>query len=202
MVDHSEGYEAVAAEFAALRERQQVGARVIREWAATLPTGAQVLDVGCGSGAPVAAALATAGCRVWGVDASPTLATRFAARFPDFQVVCEDAVTSDLFGRSFDAVVVIGVVFLLPPERQRQLLQRVAAALVPGGRLLCSAPEPVAEWHDALTGRPSVSLGLAEYTRLLAACGLTVEGTQVDEGENHYLDARHSAAPDQRIIVT
>jgi hypothetical protein len=41
------------------------------------------------------------------------------------------------------------------------------------------------EWSDAMTGRPSQSLGAHTYEQLLRDAGLTwVAGAQ-DEGENH-----------------
>src|SRR6267142_2695977 len=54
--DLSNGYEAVAAEFLAGRGRapsSAVGARPVRDWARTLPSGAAVIDLGCGSGLPI-----------------------------------------------------------------------------------------------------------------------------------------------------
>jgi 2-polyprenyl-3-methyl-5-hydroxy-6-metoxy-1,4-benzoquinol methylase len=40
---------------------------------AALPTAATILDMGCGSGSPVARYMAQRGFRVTGVDSSPTL---------------------------------------------------------------------------------------------------------------------------------
>ncbi len=48
-----------------------------------LPTGARVLDLGCGGGAPVAANMARCGLRITGVDASPTLISLRRERMPD-----------------------------------------------------------------------------------------------------------------------
>jgi hypothetical protein len=79
--------------------------------------------------------------------------------------------------------------FLLSPEDQHGLIQRIAGVLVPGGRLLFTAvPEPMV-WNDAMTGLESRSLGGEEYRRLLSAAGFTVEREYEDEGQNHYFDA-------------
>ncbi len=190
MVDRSAGYEAVAATFAVAREQRAIGANVIAEWAAALPAAANVLDLGCGSGVPVTRALAEAGCTVWGVDASPTLTRAFAERFPQFQIACADVVDHDFFGRTFDGVVAIGLVFLLEAREQDTVLRRAARALAPGGRLLFTAPHEAVTWPDVLTGRTSVSLGAVAYERVLKACGVEVVATHRDDGDNHYYDGR------------
>ena len=80
--------------------------------------------------------------------------------------------------------------FLLSPDDQRHLIQRIADILVPGGRLLfTSCAEPLV-WNDAMTGLESRSLGAEEYRRQLSAVGLSVTGEYEDEGQNHYYDVR------------
>jgi SAM-dependent methyltransferase len=79
--------------------------------------------------------------------------------------------------------------FLLSPEDQRRLIQRVAEILAPGGRLLFTSPAEPVEWNDAMTGLESRSLGAAEYRRLLSATDLRVNSEFEDEGQNYYFDA-------------
>jgi hypothetical protein len=45
-------------------------------------------------------------------------------------------------------------------------------------------------WRDAMTGRPSVSLGQEAYQKALEAEGMSLVGTYSDEGENHYYSAK------------
>ena len=47
-----------------------------------LPRSAHVLDIGCGSGEPIARYLIDQGCSVTGVDSSPEMIGMFAANFP------------------------------------------------------------------------------------------------------------------------
>ena len=42
-------------------------------FAATQPSGSRVLDIGCGTGVPVARTLAKAGMKVTGLDVSPVM---------------------------------------------------------------------------------------------------------------------------------
>jgi len=188
--DPSNGWDAIADRFIAARS--DIGADVVRDWARSLPGGA-VVDVGCGAGLPVSATLIDAGLQVFGIDASPRLAAAFRQRFPMARIACEAAEESGFFGRRFDGAVAIGLLFLLPAESQRAVIGRVASALNPGGRFLFSAPRQRCAWTDMLTGRPSRSLGLGAYTRILGAAGMRIVATQVDEGENHYIDAARVA---------
>jgi SAM-dependent methyltransferase len=184
--DRSNGYEAVAAELIAGRDRSTIGVVTVREWARLLPAGASVLDLGCGHGVPISAALMNDGCTVCGIDASPSLIAEFRSRFPRAEAACEPVEDSSFFGRTFDGIVAVGLMFLLSAGAQRELVRRVAMALKPGGRFLFTAPTQCATWVDILTGLPSLSLGAEEYERLLSDAGLLLVNEYVDEGENHY----------------
>jgi 2-polyprenyl-3-methyl-5-hydroxy-6-metoxy-1,4-benzoquinol methylase len=186
--DPTGGYEARAAELVRRRD-PRIGVAVVRGWARALPAGAAILDLGCGDGVPIAAALLAEGFAVHGIDAAPTLVAGFRRRFPSAPVACERVEESTLFGRTFDGVLAIGLVFLLAPDAQRALIGRIAGALGSGGRLLFTAPVEAATWRDALTGRSLCSIGDAAYRAALAAAGLAIVGEPVDEGGNHHYDA-------------
>lgn len=188
--DPSHGYEAAAAEFMVRRARSEIGVATVREWARPLPPGTPILDLGCGSGTPIAAALMDDGFVVYGVDASPTLTAAFRSRLPHAHAACERVEESRFFGRTFDGVLAVGLLFLLAADVQRHLIGRVAAALNPGGRFLFASPAEACTWTDVLTGRRSQSLGADAYEAALSGAGLTLVGEYVDEGGNHYYDAR------------
>lgn len=96
--------------------------------------------------------LARAGLAVSGIDPSPTLLAAFRHALPDAPAACEAAEDSGYFGRHFDGAVAVGLLFLLPPVTQAAVIDRVAAALRPGGRFLFSAPRIACRWSDTLTG--------------------------------------------------
>jgi cyclopropane fatty-acyl-phospholipid synthase-like methyltransferase len=187
--DPSNGYEAVAAEFIARREQSEIGVATVRKWARSLKPGASILDLGCGHGAPISAALLADGFEIYGVDSSPTLTAMFRNRFPRAHVACEAVEDSSFFGRQFDGVIAVGLMFLLNEDVQKKLIRRVAQILNPHGRFLFSAPAQACTWTDVLTRHQSLSLGARVYADLLANAGLTLLGEYLDEGDNHYYDS-------------
>ena len=191
--DPSRGWDAVASAFIAHRSLT-TGVGVVSAWAARRPSGGTVLDVGCGFGEPNGRALLDAGLEVFGVDASPRLVDECRRRCPGMTVRCAAVEDDDLFGRRFDGIVAVGLVFLLDEAVQRRLLSKAAAALAREGSFLFSAPWQTCCWEDALTGQPSRSLGRRAYVEHLAPCGLDLSGEVTDEGGNHYFEfARRSA---------
>jgi len=187
-IDRSEGWEASAAQFMAART--SIGQSLVRTWARNaLPARGSIVDVGCGSGFPIAEALVEDQFQVFGIDASPTLIAEFRRNLPQAKAVCEAAQESAFFQRRFDAAVSIGFLFLLDQEDQSMVLRRVAEALVPGGRALFSAPLKRCDWEDSITGRRSRSLGDQEYEKLLNLYGLDLVTCHVDEGKNNYFEA-------------
>ena len=198
MIDRSNGYEGVAREFLARRGSARstgVGVNAVRQWARALPHRAAVIDLGCGPGFPITEVLVAEGLNVFAVDAAPSLVEAFRRNLPNTPVACEAIQDSTFFDRTFDGVLAWGLIFLLSPDDQRRLIQRIGDILVPGGRLLfTSCAEPLV-WKDAMTGLESRSLGAEEYRGQLLAAGLSVTGEYEDEGQNHYYDVRKAERP-------
>ena len=117
------------------------------------------------------------------------LVTACQRNLPGTPILCEAVQESRFFDRTFDAVLAIGLIFLLKAEDQYRLIERFAELLVPGGRLLFTASAKPAVWNDAMTGFESISLGAAQYRKLLGDAGLSVANEYEDVGENHYFDA-------------
>lgn len=187
--DPSHGYDAAAAAFLAARS-PTIGVATLHHWAEALPAHASVLDLGCGNGVPLTALLVASGFDVLAIDPSPTLVAAFRSRFPAVPIACEAAEDSPFFHRTFHAVVAWGVLFLLSPDTQAEVIRKVATALRPGGHFLFTAPAAPCQWVDAITGQTSVSLGAEAYRTLLTGAGLCLHGEAEDEGENHYFFAR------------
>jgi SAM-dependent methyltransferase len=196
-MDRSNGYEGVAVEFLARRGNGRstgIGVKEVRTWARTLPAGAAVIDLGCGPGSPITEVLVAEGLQPFGIDAAPSFVRAFRRNLPNTPVACEAVQDSRFFDRTFDAVLAWGLVFLLSPEHQSRLIERVASILVPGGRFLFTSPAEPVVWNDGMTDLESRSLGAAEYRRQLHAVGLFVSSEYEDEGQNHYYDALKQGA--------
>ena len=190
-MDQSSGYEAVSGEFLARRGRAPsigIGVKEVRSWARALPRGSSVIDLGCGPGFPITSVLVDEGLHVFGVDAAPSHVAAFQRNLPGTPIICEAVQESRLFGRTFDAALAWGLIFLLQTADQHRLIQRLAEILVPGGRLLFTSPAKPVVWNDAMTGLESLSLGAEQYKKLLGGVGISVANEYEDEGENHYFD--------------
>jgi len=187
--DSASAYEAHAHAILQGRDASMIGSQVVEQWARALPQGAEVLELACGGGYPITRVLHAAGLKLWAVDSSPTLLAEFERRFPSVQVQCARVQDSDFFGRTYDAVIAEGLLFLLPEHDQLALIERVAKVLVPGGRFLFTAPIEIGSWTDLNTGMACQSLGQARYEACLNAAGFRVLGTVVDKGGNNHYEA-------------
>jgi len=127
-MDRSNGYEAVSGEFLARRGNSRtraiaIGVKEVRKWAKALPHASCVIDLGCGPGFPITVVLVEEGLQVFGVDASPSFVAAFQRNLPGTPIVCESVLESRLFNRTFDAVLSIGLMFLLKAEEQHRDLE-------------------------------------------------------------------------------
>jgi ubiquinone/menaquinone biosynthesis C-methylase UbiE len=162
----------------------------IDDLVARLGTGSRVLDVGCGSGVPVARALTAAGHHVVGVDISEVQISRARELVPEAEFVNADAMSLDFPAESFDAVVSLYALIHLPLDEQQQLLARIATWLRPGGCFLCTTG------HTAWTGTEDNWLeggalmwwshsDTATYRTWLAEAGLAIDSEAfVPEGSS------------------
>lgn len=187
-IDPSRGYDALAEKFIA--NRSDIGARLVHEWAREhVPRGGAILDVGCGNGVPITIGLINQGLDVHAADASARMLVEFRARFPGIPTVQETVESGEFFAREFDAVIAVGVIFLLEEEAQRRAIANLARAIRPGGRLLFGAPWQTGEWNDNLTQQRSVSLGRDGYISAIERAGLAFVACHIDEGNNNHYEA-------------
>jgi 2-polyprenyl-3-methyl-5-hydroxy-6-metoxy-1,4-benzoquinol methylase len=187
--DKSNGYEKVAKLFISERD-SLTGVSTVCQWSRTLVRGSSILDLGCGHGVPISQALIEDGFTVYGVDASASLMESFRRRFPGAHAECSAFEDSAFFRRKFDAVVAVGLMFLLQPDVQCLLIRKVKQALNSNGQFLFTSPKEKCIWQDILTQRESVSLGAQCYREVLQAEGLILVEEMSDEGNNHYYSVR------------
>jgi SAM-dependent methyltransferase len=128
-----QGYDALSARYDDAYEGETKYGDWLVEILARLGARRQVLDLGCGSGVPVAATLSDAGHQVTGVDLSGVQVERARGRVPGATFVQADATRLELPAASLDAVLSFYALIHIPVDEQRQLLQRIAEWLRPGG---------------------------------------------------------------------
>lgn len=142
---------------------------------ACLPPGAMVLDLGCGSGMPVAFHLAQHGLRVTGVDTSPTLITLCRQRMPEHKWIVA-AMQALALPQRFDGLLSWDSFFHLTPDHQRTMFTVFAAHAAPGALLLFNTGPTQGEILGDYQGEPlyHASLDPAEYQRLLDQAGFAL----------------------------
>ena len=153
-------------------------------FASLLPPGGTVLDIGCGSGEPIAGDLIERGFKVTGVDSSPSMIALCRSRFPGQEWIAADMRRLDL-GRRFDGILLWHSSFHLTPVDQRALFPRLAAHADPSAVLMFTSGEDagvrIGEWQ----GEPlyHASLAPADYEALLAQSGFEVVERRLHDAE-------------------
>ncbi len=97
-------YERFARAFDRDRGRELMERGHLDAMLARLPARPRVLDLGCGSGEPIARHLIEQGCKMTGVDAAPAMIALCRERFPDERWLVADMRSLDL-GRRFEVVL-------------------------------------------------------------------------------------------------
>lgn len=168
-------YERNAERFDAERAKVLFERKWLERFAALMPEGGRVLDVGCGSGEPIARYFIERGLDLTGVDAAAAMLAIARARYPDARWVHADMRALDL-GEAFDGVIGWHSFFHLTPDEQPPVLARFAAHLKPGGALMLTVG-PEAGEVTGTVGDDTVyhaSLSPQEYARILGSLGIDV----------------------------
>jgi SAM-dependent methyltransferase len=160
--------------------------RLERSWLdrllAEVASGGTILDLGCGTGAPIAQHLVTQGYRVFGVDSSPSMIAMCRARLPTHEWVVADMRTLDL-GRRFAGILAWDSFFHLKVGDQRPMFERFARHAASGAPLMFTSGPREGEAIGSYQGEPlyHASLDPREYRSLLAANGFTVRAYVPDD---------------------
>lgn len=140
-----------------------------------IPSGAKILDVGCGTGEPIAQFLIAQGCELIGIDASEKMIDLCKQRFPNGTWLLADMRTLKL-QEKFHAVIAWHSLFHLPHEDQRTTLKLLAAMVEKNGLLIFTSGEEHGEvWSD--NGGHDLyhaSLSSAEYAQILFNCDFEI----------------------------
>jgi SAM-dependent methyltransferase len=137
-----------------------------------LPAGGKILDLGCGSGEPIAAYLINQGFQLTGVDYAPAMIELAQQRFPDQCWLVQDMRNLVLDG-PFDGVISWNGSFHLNPDEQRRFIPQISSLVAPGGRVLLTVGHEPGEVTGMVAQEIVYHASLAEdeYRRLLSRAG-------------------------------
>jgi SAM-dependent methyltransferase len=143
---------------------------------AFLPQHATVLDIGCGSGEPIARYLIERGFALQGVDASPTLISVCRVRFPKQCWHVADMRTLAL-GKKFQGLLAWDSFFHLCHDDQRRMFPIFKLHAAAGAVLMFTSGTAHGEAMGSYHGEPLYHASLAPevYRTLLEANGFRVE---------------------------
>lgn len=140
-----------------------------------LPLSAAVLDIGCGSGEPIARYLIERGCDVTGVDSSSKMIAMCEGHFPHRIWHVADMRTLSL-GRTFDGILAWDSFFHLRPDDQCRMFPIFRKHAAPRAVLMFTSGPSHGEVVGVYQGEPlyHASLDGCEYHSLLDSNGFEV----------------------------
>lgn len=146
--------------------------------------GLRVLDLGCGSGEPIARWFIDRGDHVTGIDGAAAMIAELRQRVPEAEAIQAD-MRGLALGRTFDVVVAFNSFFHLSPAGQRAMFPVFSAHAAPGATLLfTSGPGAGEVWGRV--GSSAVyhsSLDPAEYRNCLSETGFQEVWFRPDDAE-------------------
>ncbi len=147
-----------------------------------LPPRPVVLDLGCGSGEPIAHYLIERECDLTGVDAAPEMIALCKSRFPRQTWLVADMRSLSL-GRVFDGLLTWDSFFHLCHDDQRRMFPVFRAHAASGAALLFTSGPAHGVAMGAFEGEPlyHASLDSAEYRALLGENGFAVVAHAIED---------------------
>lgn len=140
-----------------------------------LKPGASILDLGCGTGEPIARFFIEHGMNITGIDGSPKMVALCQQRFPEQQWQVGDMRKINL-NRKFDTIIAWDSFFHLSCDDQRKMFTIFKAHIAEGGIFIFTSGTKEGEVYGMMDGQSfyHASLALEEYKKLLAEYGFTV----------------------------
>jgi len=175
-VINAKSYDKIAGQWAQVRGKHLPGSLIVNFATKLKPLG-EVLDIGCGTGYPIASYLSQRGFHVTGIDVSENMVQKAIeqgipnARFflCDFYDYKPD--------RCYDGVVAFDSFFHFPKQRQREIYQKVSAWMREGAYLLFTHGKEDSEIEGSMFGESFYysALETQEVHRLLLQAGFSIE---------------------------
>ncbi|MGH7712632.1 MAG: class I SAM-dependent methyltransferase [Gemmatimonadaceae bacterium] len=172
--DTGRRYDAIAAWWDAQAATMSAGVASVRRAIDLCAHKRNALDVGCGSGGRVIAALTAAGFVVVALDVSESMLALAKQHHPEVSFVHGDICQWEPPER-YDLIVAWDSIFHVPHASQRPVVAKLCAALAPGGVILFTAGGIDGEITGEVAGEAFYysSLADSEYLRILKDSGCT-----------------------------
>ncbi|MBB5721426.1 ubiquinone/menaquinone biosynthesis C-methylase UbiE [Loktanella ponticola] len=145
--------------------------------ALTPADGRNILDLGCGTGQPIARYFNDNNCQITGVDAAVAMTKLARETFPEQTWITADMRNFQSLGK-FHGVIAWHSFFHLKPDDQRPMFKTFSRLCYPGAALMFTSGTSLGEAIGTYAGKPLYhgSLDSTEYRRLLQENGFDVIG--------------------------
>lgn len=189
-------YDRHAATWDADRSARLLERAWLDRFLALIPAGGTILDLGCGTGQPIARHLIECGYQVTGIDASPAMIALASARLPGGTWQVAD-MRELLLGRRFNGIIAWDNFFHLGRDDQRRMFPTFAEHAAPHAALLFTTGPADGEVLGTFANEPLYHASLApdEYRVCLAAINFEVVAHVAEDPEC----GRHTIWLTQRI---
>ena len=165
-------YDRIASWWDAQEEHSTTGLDFVRAAIKLSANKGKALDVGCGSGGRLVAALLDAGFQVTGIDVSGAMVEHARKRHPDSRFILGDICVWQP-REQYDAIIAWDSIFHVPYSEQHGVVLKLCDALAAGGVILFTAGGVAGEMTGRMRGQDFYYSSLAEeeYLRIMKEKG-------------------------------
>ncbi len=184
--NEGKNYDKIAVEFAKMRDSFYKEQKYIDIFLENLQPQSEILDVGCGSGYPIASYLIEKGFKVTGMDASKELLEIAKSNCPSMICKYGDMRTIEI-DEKYDGIIEWWALFHLPKEDHLKMLSRFSSWIKEDGILhFTSGDKEYSEKSSEMlnTELSFYSLDPSEYERFLKKNGFKVILKEADQDQH------------------
>ena len=191
--EQAAGFDAIGSRYDDVFPHKDGQVKAVEQLLTRLPSGARVLDIGCGTGIPTAQQLVAAGCEVTGIDISLVMLDLARRNVPEATYLQRDAVDVDTSLGRFDAVVAFFSLLMLPRREIVTTLERIGELMTPAGWLALGMVE--ADLDDVELPFLGLPLRVSGWPREQLRTVVEAAGFEVHAEDVHVYDPPAPDAP-------
>ncbi|MGV2828368.1 class I SAM-dependent DNA methyltransferase [Myxosarcina sp. GI1(2024)] len=154
-----------------------------------------ILDLGCGTGFPIAVGIFDRSSYYMGVDSSGKMVDEFKKNVPGADCALGSMSSLSYPDDKFDLAFSFGSIFHLTPKEQKKLFTAVAKSVRIGGILVFTTGESEGYGTGKVCGEviEHWSLGKSNYIQVLGNLGYDFKSDYTGEGDNYFMEFERSA---------